>query len=76
MCRNADGDGPSDQDEKSLFTVVSYQLTNGELEVKTLKTGLLNRDLNGSESLKKDFLKHKDNKDLFVEPLKFRKVKD
>jgi hypothetical protein len=67
-------EGNLDKDNKELFHVVSYQLSNGELIIKTLNTNLVNHDLKDSEALKKAFLKHKDNKDLFRDPGRFRKI--
>ncbi len=71
-----DYEGPPDTEyRKKFFIVASYRLTNAELEIKTLNMDLVDEDLKESEALKKAFLKHKDNKDLFIEPGKFRKVK-
>ena len=68
-------DGPPKKDETELFHVVSYQLTDGQLEIKTLDTDLVNDDLKTTEELHKAFLKHKENKDLFKDPGVFRKKK-
>jgi hypothetical protein len=67
-------EGNLDKDNKELFQVVSYQLSNSELIIKTLNTNLVDDDLKDSEALKKAFLKHKDDKDLFKDPGKFRKI--
>jgi hypothetical protein len=72
-----DEDGPLKKDEKDVFYVVSYLLENGELEVRILNDELVSYDLTESEALRKAFLKHKDNKNLFSDPLfRFRRVKD
>ena len=55
-------DGPP---ENVLFHVVSYQLTNDELKIRILNTHLVDDDL-----------KHKDNKELFTDPERFRKIKE
>lgn len=67
--------GPPKKDETELFHAVSYQLTDGQLEIKTLDTDLVNDDLKTTEELHKAFLKHKENKDLFKNPGVFRKNK-
>jgi len=69
------GDGPPKKDKTELFSAVSYQLTDGQLEIKTLDTDLVNDDLKTTDELRKAFLKHKDNKDLFKDPGVFRKRK-
>lgn len=67
-------EGNLDKDNKKLFHVVSYQLSNGELIIKTLNTDLVDDDVKDSEALKKAFLKHRGDKDLFRDPGKFRKI--
>ncbi len=69
-------EGNLDKDDKKLFHVVSYQLSNGELVIKTLNTSLVRDDLKDSKALKKAFLKHKGDKDLFRDPAKFRKTEN
>jgi hypothetical protein len=66
-------DGPPRKDETELFHAVSYQLTDGQLKIKTLDTDLVNDDLKTTDELRKAFLKHKDSKDLFKNPGVFRK---
>ena len=56
------------------YHVISYKPLNGELEIRTLNTDLVDKNLQDSASLRQAFLKHKDNKDLFTNPGKFRKV--
>ena len=68
-------DGPLQNDEKDLFLVASYRLTGGKLEIKTLNTDLVDKDLKTTDGLRKAFLKHEDNKDLFKDPGFFRKIK-
>ena len=67
--------GPVDADAKDLFLVASCELANGELVVKTLNTELVSKQLENSDALLQAFLKNKDNKDLFTNPGKFKKVK-
>ncbi len=59
-----------------IFAVVSYALANGELEIKFLNMDLVDNELKDSEALRKSFLKHKGNKDLFTDPFKFRRIED
>jgi hypothetical protein len=68
-------DGPLQKDEKDLFLVASYRLTGDQLEIKTLNTDLVDDNLKTSDELRKGFLKHKDNKELFKDPGVFRKIK-
>lgn len=68
--------GPPDEDEKELFGVISYQLTDNELEIKILSTDLVDDDLKTTKGLMQAFLKHKDHKDLFTNPGVFRRIKD
>jgi len=67
-------EGNLDPDSKELFQVVSYQLSQGELIIKTLNTDLVDDDLKTSEALRKAFLKHKDSPNLFQDPGTFRKI--
>jgi hypothetical protein len=69
-------DGPLRRDEKDIFHVASYVVEDGELHVRMLNTDLVSDELKESEALRKAFLKHKDNKNLFANPGKFRRVKD
>jgi hypothetical protein len=69
-------DGPLKRDKKDIFHVASYLVENGELHVKMLNTELVSDELTESEALKKAFLKHKDDKNLFANPGRFRRVKD
>ena len=61
-------DGSLHTAEKRPFYVVSYQLINDKLELKIINTDLVSTKLQGIEALKRAFLKHKHNKDLFIEP--------
>ena len=69
------GNGPLDKDQKALFHVASYQLVNGELEIKTLNTDLVDGDLKDAEALKSAFLKYRDNQELFTNPGRFKRMK-
>ena len=57
------------------FQVAVYSVSNSELEIKTLNTDLVDKDLRDTASIRQAFLKSKDNKDLFTNPGKFRRVK-
>jgi hypothetical protein len=61
--------------EDRKYQVTTYSMSNGELEIKTLNTDLVDKDLKDTASIKQAFLKNKDNKDLFRNPGKFRRVK-
>lgn len=45
-----------------------------DLEIKTLNTDLVGKNLKDSAALRKAFLEHKDAPDLFANPARFRKV--
>jgi hypothetical protein len=68
--------GPPDRNQKQLFHVVSYALTRGELEIRTLNTTLVSDQLKDADALRKAFLTHQGNKYLFRDPGKFRKIQD
>lgn len=53
---------------------MSYQLTKGKLEIKKLNTDLVDDGLETTAELVKAFLVHKDNKGLFNNPRRFKKV--
>lgn len=68
-------DGPPANDVKDLFHIVSYQVTDDSLEIKTLNTELVSDELKTIGELRQAFLKHKNSKNLFIDPGVFRKVK-
>ena len=68
------GDGPPKKDEKDIFHVVSYQLTNDELAITLLNTDVVNDGLKTTEALRQSFLNHKGDKDLFTNPGRFKKI--
>ena len=68
-----DGD-PGKEDKR--YQVVRYALSKGILEVRTLNTDLVARDLQDGAGLRQAFLKNKDNKDLFHDPGRFRKINE
>lgn len=56
------------------YQVVSYRLINGELEIKTLNTDLVDKNIKDRNKLKQAFLKNKNKGELFRNPARFRKV--
>ena len=66
-------DGPPKKGARDLFCVVSYQLTDNGLEIRQLNYDLVDDDLKTTDELRKAFLKHKDSKELFIDPGIFRK---
>jgi hypothetical protein len=69
-------DGMPKKDVKALFAVVSYELKQGILEIRTLNNDMVDDDLKTTEALVQSFLNHKDNKELFTNPVRFRQLKD
>jgi hypothetical protein len=57
--------------EERKYHVVSYQLIKGELEIKTLNTDLVDKNLKDSKKLRKAFMKNRGNIELFQNPVKF-----
>jgi hypothetical protein len=68
--------GPPKKSIKDLFHVVSYNVTDGVLEVRSLNTYLVDDDLKDPQALKEAFLRHKDDKNLFIDPGRFKRVED
>jgi hypothetical protein len=68
--------GPPAEDEKELFHVVSYRLTDGILQIRTLNTDLVVDELKTTEDLMAAFLAHKDDAHLFVNPGRFRRIEE
>ena len=62
------------KDEDRKYHVVSYSLSNGELEIRTLNTDLVDDNLQESAELKRAFLNNEKDKDLFKVLRKFRKA--
>lgn len=56
------------------YQVVSYQFVNGELEIKTLNTDLVDKNIKDRNKLKTAFLKNKNKEELFINPVRFRKA--
>ena len=69
-------DGMPERDVKDLFHVVSYELKKGILQIRTLNTDLVDNGLKTTESLVQAFLKYKDNKDLFINSVRFKQIKE
>ncbi len=70
-------DGPVDDTAEERYSVVSYQLIYGglvELVVAELNTDLVDEDLETREAIRQAFVVHKDDKDLFTDPMSFRKI--
>lgn len=72
LIENADGN--VDKGDRK-YQVATYTISKGELEIKTLNTDLVDKDLRNTVSIRHAFLKNKDNKDLFSNPGKFRRIK-
>ena len=64
---------PVDRQQKDLFHVAAYESVNGELIIRTLNSDLVGDGLKDTEALEKAFLKHKDSRELFANPCRFRK---
>ena len=58
-----------------MYHVASYQLSDAKLEIKLLNEKLVDDELKKSADLPRAFLKRKENKNLFVNPVKFRRIK-
>jgi hypothetical protein len=67
-------EGPVKPDEKKLFHAVSYRMVGGQLEVKTLNTKLVSDEAKDADALRKAFLEKQDRDDLFIDPVRFRRM--
>lgn len=56
------------------YHAVSYQFVNGEIEIKTMNTDLVDKNLKDSNKLKKAFLTNKNKGELFINPVRFKKA--
>lgn len=56
------------------YQVVSYQFVKGELEIKTLNTDLVDKNIKDRNKLKTAFLTNKNKEELFRNPVRFKKV--
>jgi hypothetical protein len=56
------------------YYVFSYELLNGDLLIKGLNPNLVSNELKSSSELRTAFLRHKNNKDLFIDAGRFRKM--
>ena len=74
-CKPSVNEGPPDEGEKGLYHVTSYQLSDAKLEIKLLNEKLVDDELKKSVDLPRAFLKNKEKKKLFVNPVKFRRIK-
>jgi len=62
-------------DEDDRYQVASYKLVDGLLHIGVLNSDLVDDELPDSESLRKAFIEHKDNPELFNDPGIFRRIK-
>jgi hypothetical protein len=56
------------------YHVVSYQFVKGELEIKTLNTDLVDKNIKDRNKLNIAFLTNKNKGELFRNPVRFKKV--
>lgn len=56
------------------FIPVSYRMIDGQLEVRLINNDLIDEELKGSTALRKAFLAHKDDLQLFRDPARFRRL--
>jgi hypothetical protein len=66
--------GSSEETERKLFDVVTYRLAGSTLEVRTLNSALVTDDLATTDGLARAFRAHRNEKELFTEPGRFRRV--
>ena len=62
------------EDAKERFTVATYRMVDGKLEVRTLNTELFDTGISDSDSLKAEILKKEDHPELFNDPGFFKRV--
>jgi len=66
-------DGPAENKDRK-FHVVAYSVLGGVLEMKLLNSELVDKNLQDSAKLMESFLKSKDDKNLFKDPCRFKKI--
>lgn len=71
-----DDDEAVSQDAGERYMIAAYRWVAGDLEVRTLNTGLFDTEIADSNALKAEILKHEDNPELFNEPGLFKRVAD
>ena len=67
---------PVGSNEEDRYQVISYNMVNGLLEIRTLNSELVDDELPDSESLRKAFIEQKNNPELFNDPGKFKRIQD
>ena len=67
---------PVKSDGGDRYMVASYKMVDGMLEIRTLNSELVDKELTDSESLKAAFIEHKENPELFNDPGLFRRLQD
>jgi hypothetical protein len=65
-------DGPVKPEDRK-YHLLKAVLTDGELEIRTIKPEMLGKDLRDTASLRAAFINHKDEESLFGEPARFRR---
>lgn len=65
-------DGPVKPEDRK-YHLLKAVLTDGELEIRTIKPEMLGKDLGDTASLRAAFINHKDEESLFGEPARFRR---
>jgi len=67
-------EGPPEQKDRKKFHVVTYRMADDGLTVRVLNSDMVDDNAKTTEALREDFLKHKDDPELFTEPERFRRV--
>ena len=67
---------PVKSDGENRYLVASYKILDGMLEIRTLNSELVSAESADAESLRKVFLEHKENPELFNDPGLFRRLQD
>lgn len=63
------------EDADDRYMIAAYRKVDGNLEVRTLNTGLFDTDVSDSGSLMAEILKNEDNPGLFNDPGLFKRTK-
>lgn len=61
--------------EDRKYHLLKMALNQDELEIRTIKPEVLGKDLRDTESLRAAFAAHKNDAELFGEPMRFRRLK-
>ena len=64
-----------EQGQEDRYVVAQYTMVDSQLEIKTLNSKLVSRDMTDPEALRQALTEHKKNPELFIDPGLFKRIK-